>query len=106
MSEHFCTYFFCFVLRKQPSHVNPTQGVINEAPGPDLKPLYLDSSNLDWIIPESLNILYNTHLDLWNLNYICEHLKKGDFSDLYLDHIGPGPNLKPFFVTTVKKQIV
>ena len=29
-----CLYlFFCFVLRKQPSHVNPTQGVINEAPG-------------------------------------------------------------------------
>ena len=28
-----CMYLFlCFVLRKQPSYVNPTQGVINEAP--------------------------------------------------------------------------
>ena len=25
--------FLCFVLCKQPSYVNPTQGVINEAPG-------------------------------------------------------------------------
>ena len=33
-------------------------------PGPDLKPLYLDSSNLDWIIPESQKILYNTVSDL------------------------------------------
>ena len=35
-SENFRTFlylFFCFVLRKQPSYVNPTQGVINEAPG-------------------------------------------------------------------------
>ena len=29
----FLYLFFCFVLRKQRSHVNPTQGVINEAPG-------------------------------------------------------------------------
>ena len=28
-----CMYLFlCFVLRKQPFYVNPTQGVINEAP--------------------------------------------------------------------------
>ena len=34
-----CLYLFvCFVLRKQPSHVNPTQGVINEAPGVGRKP--------------------------------------------------------------------
>ena len=34
-SENFGKFlylFFCFVLHKQPSHVNPTQGVINEAP--------------------------------------------------------------------------
>ena len=31
--ETFLYLFLCFVLRKQPSHVNPTPGVINEAPG-------------------------------------------------------------------------
>ena len=29
----FLYLFFGFLLRKQPSHVNPTHGVIHEAPG-------------------------------------------------------------------------
>ena len=45
-------------------------------PGPDRKPLDLDSSNLDWIIPQRLNILYNTVWDLWNLNSICENTNR------------------------------
>ena len=50
-------------------------------PGPDPKPLYLDSSNLDGIIPERLNILYNTVWDLWK--DLCENKKKGDFSAFF-----------------------